>query len=70
MSLATEYDEASRRFVGARCDMLAKLLPCTVMEAAVELGVSWRVIHGYALGLMRANRARFYRGKIVEVPHA
>lgn len=29
--------------------------------------VSWRVIHGYMLSLTRANRARFYRGKLVAV---
>jgi hypothetical protein len=38
------------------------LLPCTAMEAAVELGVSYRVIHGSALQLIKRGVAR-WRGK-------
>lgn len=51
-------------------DRLAKALPCTVIEGAVELGVSYRQVQGAALRLVRAGRARYWRGRIVrrEVP--
>lgn len=39
-----------------------KLLPGTDMELAIELGVSYRVIRGAALHLIRQGRAR-WRGK-------
>jgi hypothetical protein len=46
-------------------DRLAKALPCSVIEGAVELGVSYRQVQGAALRLVRQGRARYWRGKIV-----
>lgn len=46
-------------------DRLAKALPCTVIEGAVELGVSYRQVQGAAMRLVRQGRARYWRGKIV-----
>ncbi len=46
---------------------LAPLMPCTLMEAAVELNVSWRVIQGASLQLVRRGQARWLRGKLVAV---
>lgn len=41
---------------------LEPLLPCTEMRAAVELGVSYLVVRGAALQLIRRGKAR-WRGK-------
>jgi hypothetical protein len=46
-------------------DRLAKALPCSVIEGAVALGVSYRQVQGAALRLVRAGRARYWRGRIV-----
>ena len=44
------------------------LLPCTAMEAAVELGVSYRVVRGAALQLIKRGVARWSGKTLVRVP--
>lgn len=44
-----------------------KLLPCTAMEAAIELDVPYRVVHGAALQLIKRGLARWYRGKLIPI---
>jgi hypothetical protein len=46
-------------------ERLEGLLPVTEMDAAIELGVSWRQVRGASIGLLRHKKARWLRGKLV-----
>ena len=46
-------------------ERLLRLLPVEEMEAAIELGVSWRRVRGAALQLQRRGLARWHRGRLV-----
>jgi hypothetical protein len=73
MALADEmgvrYDVRSIGAVPAAAvaEKLVRLLPCAPMDAAVALGLSYRQVHGAALRLVRARRAAWWRGRLVEV---
>jgi len=45
---------------------LVRLMPVSEMDAAVELGVSWRQIRGAALSLQQKGQARWLRGRLVQ----
>jgi hypothetical protein len=47
-----------------------KCLPGTDMEIAIELGVSFRVVRGAALHLIRLGKARWKGRKLVAIPLA
>lgn len=46
---------------------VVKLLPCTIMDAAIELNVSYRVIQGAVLQLIRQGQARYFRSKVIRI---
>jgi hypothetical protein len=48
-------------------EKLINVLPCTPIEGAVALGVSYRQVQGAALRLIRARRASWWRGKLVAI---
>lgn len=43
---------------------LLALAPVGDVDAAIELGLHWRQVRGHALQLVRAGRARWFRGKL------
>lgn len=46
---------------------LLDVLPATDIDAALELGVHWRQVRGAAMQLIRQERARWFRGKLVRI---
>lgn len=45
-------------------EQLLALAPISDMDAACELGLHWRQVRGHALHLVRAGRARWFRGRL------
>lgn len=48
-------------------ERLLELCPVSLMDAACELDVPFKVLRGHALGLMRQGRARMHYRKLVRV---
>lgn len=52
----------------AIAEKLLALAPVGDVDEAIELGLHWRQVRGHALQLVRAGRARWFRGKLHALP--
>lgn len=48
-------------------ERLAEIMPCRLMQAAIALDTSYRVIQCAAMTLVRQKKARWYRKKLIAI---